>query len=584
MVFFRHGSGACCFVTLCLSINPMQAASSDFAENSPRIAADVFSQYDGAKAILGTGVFAPLFSQDGSILFLDASLSAAENDFHTASIGVGYRVQRAWGVLGLNAFFDAGQTEFSGVRNQIGLGAEFASGRFRLGVNGYLPLDDREAALGAASARIIGNELRLFGGEEHFLKGIDLEFGVLAAGFTMDSLTAEIWANGKLESFHSDVLGVQNSASIGLEAVVHPTALGFDRSTLKLQAAAQWDEQTDDLALAVGFKVSVALGAVGFDTNMVRDAETDVLTNRVRRRHGIKTVAAATGPSELTFDHDTNVALNTVQQVNSQADLVSAVAGSNNLVVVDAGTGPYARINLTSNSTIMGGGSTIEVRGRTTGQVVSFTADGSRPTITIGPFSGQAMGAGISPQGIHIAGFEFIGSGGTNLFAPSAGIGFGSGARNIVIDHNSFFNTTFAIGFGPFGSDIVIRDNTIDTSMLGLNMGSNLGNVSIVGNRFGNIYSFFNSFGFAMTFASHTGNSQAAPINISDNEFYGVIPFAIFNLTGSGYDFAGAGNTSTALGNGNNPVTLCSKSGIANFTGSVLFDIGVARDTPLDCP
>lgn len=583
MIFFRHGSGASCFVVLCLSINPVQAASSDFAENSPRVVADIFSKYDGAKAIFGTGVFAPLFSQDGSILFLDASFSAAQSDFHTASIGVGYRLQRAWGVLGLNAFFDVGQTEFSSVRNQIGLGAEFASGRFRLGINGYLPLDNREDALGASSARIVGNELRLFGGEEHFLKGFDLEFGVLAASFAMESLTAEIWANGQLESFHSDVLGVQNGASIGLEAVVHPTDMGLYRSTLKLQVTAQWDEQTDDLALAAGFNVNVALGAAGAGSNIERDAETDVLTNRVRRRHGIKTVAAATGFSELTYDNDTDVALDTVYQVSDQAGLVAALANQNALVIVDAMSSSYTPIVLNGDITVMGGSSGIELRGQHSGNVVSFTAPGSRPSVNV-PF--QDTGIGIIGDNNHVAGFDVIGSGGALSFFGGVGIAVATGSNNIVIEQNYLSDNPTGISVGPFGRDYVFRNNTIENAVIGFNLSGNQYNLLIEDNRIGNLYQSFAAWGTGIAVSTNLVPALSAlePITIQGNQFFGTIEGEIIRVSGQGYTLAGTGNSSTAVGLNNTGVVLCSNGGSGIFNGTVAFDIGIAADTLIDCP
>lgn len=591
MAIFRLARASICAAALCPFFVIGDAVSSDSGQNSLSqntqsvlaASVDVFSRYDGAKASLGAGLFAPFFNENGISVFFDGSLSAHENGFNAASVGIGYRVNRAWGVLGLNGFFDVGETLYSGVRQQIGLGAELATGRFRVGINGYLPLDDVEAASQAVGVRIVDDELRMFAGQEHFLKGADLEFGVLASHISTDALSAEIWANGKVESFMSDVLGTQNQASFGLEAVVRPVSLaGLSGSTLKLQTGAQWDSETDDIAFVASFNVSMALNAD--DGRAVRSgqAEADVLSNRVRRRHGIKTAAAATGLSELTYDHETDVALNTVYQPLDQTNLDLALTNTDALVIVDDQSTSFGPITLGSDITLMGGGSTILVRGQQSGNVAAFAAPGSTPHFYNGLFgSGPVITVSNNSRGVHIAGLDILGNGGNSLFFPRSGIAIGTGTRNIVVENNRILNTTSGISQGPFGGDVIIRNNYIEDAILGLNLGSNLTGVLIEGNTIGNMrLNQFNNFGHAMTFPYHTGNSSLGPVIIKDNRFFGVIPGSILAVTGNGYEFGGSGNVSTATNLTSAPSELCTKSSFGTvFMGTIGFSSGLIEDT-----
>lgn len=591
MAIFRLARAAVCAIVLYLPFAIEDAASSDSGRNSlneetqsgPVASGDVFSRYDGANAILGAGLFAPFFSENGISAFFDGSLSADDSGFNAASVGIGYRVQRAWGVLGFNGFFDVSETLYSGVRRQIGLGAELATGRFRLGINGYLPFDEVETASQAIGVRIVGNELRMFAGQEHFLKGADLEFGVLAADIVTDTVSTEIWANGKLESFTSDVLRTRNQAAFGLEAVVRPVGLaGLSGSTLKLHTGAQWDSETDDIAFVAGFNVSMALNADNGHSITSSRAEANVLSNRVRRRHGIKTAAAATGFSELTYDHETDVALNTVHQPFDQTSLDLALTNTDALVIVDDPGTSFGQITLGSDVTLMGGGSTILVRGQQSGNVAAFTASGSMPHFYNGMFgAGSVITVSNNSNGVHIAGLDILGNGGNGLFFPRDGIGIGAGVRNIVIENNRTLNTTSGISQGPFGGDVIIRNNYIEDAVLGLNLGSNLTDVLIEGNTFGNLrLDQNNTSGHAITLPSHTGTSSLGPVVIKDNRFFGAIPGSILFVSGTGYDFDGSGNASTAINSTSAASALCTKSGSGMvFTGSIGFSSGLIQDT-----
>ncbi|MEP0520935.1 MAG: inverse autotransporter beta domain-containing protein [Hyphomicrobiales bacterium] len=589
MAIFRLAHTSICVAVLSLPFAVNEAIALDSEQNplneetqsGPFASGDVFSRYDGARPILGAGLFAPFFNENGMSVFFDGSLSAHDDGFNAASVGIGYRIQRAWGVLGLNGFFDVSETLYSGLREQIGLGAELATGRFRVGLNGYLPLDEIETTSHVLGVRLVGEELRMFGEREHFLKGADLEFGALAADIATDTLSAEIWANGKFESFTSDVLGTRNQATIGVEAVVRPVGLtGFSGSTLKLETGAQWDSETNDIAFVAGFNVSMALNADDGRALSADHAETEILSNRVRRRHGIKTEVA--GFSELTYDHETDVALDTVFQPIDQPTLDLALTNTDALVIVDDPGTSFGPVSLNSDITLMGGSSTILVRGQQSGNVAAFTAPGSMPHFYNGMFgTGSVTTVSNNSSGVHIAGLDILGNGGNGLFFSRNGIGIGAGVRNIVIENNRMLNTTAGIGQGPFGGDVIIRNNYIEDAVLGLNLGSNLTGVLIEGNTFGNLrLDQNNTSGHAITLPFHTGNSSLGPVVVKDNIFFGVIPGSILFVSGVGYDFDGSGNVSTATNSISAASALCTKSGFGMaFTGTIGFSSGLIQDT-----
>ena len=583
MALFRRARSLCCGAVFFLSVNCGQISTANAYEPVLLPNVDIFSNYESGRPAFGVGVFAPLLQNGSSFVFLDGSLSASDTAFNAASIGIGYRIQRSWGVLGINGFLDLSQPVYSDIQTQIGLGLEVATGRFRLGVNGYLPLDDKETALGASEAVIVGNELLIFGGEEHFLKGVELELGILAGQFDTGQFSAQLWTHGKLASFYSDELGSQNSAQIGFEAVIKPFSSVLSNSEIRFGAGASWDED-NDFGLTASFKMSMALGRRTSASHSDHGAAYDLLSNRVSRRLGVYSKGSATGASELTYDHDTNVALNTVYQVDNQLDLDAALLNSNSLTIVDGSSTTYTPIKLRGDRTVMGGGSTILVRGRDTGQVVAFTAAGARPTIKVitNPLTTTTYsrtGADITGNNSHIAGFKFVGTGGFTLFF-GVGVGIGSNVSNTVIEQNTFDNFPAAITISPFGRDHIIRANHIERSYIGVNLGSSLLNVLIEDNQIGNLDLLFGSKGDAIHIPSGANVSSAAePITIQNNYFFGIISGAIIDVSSGGYALAGSGNSSSALnGSGVSAVSafLCTTNGLA-FSGTVGFKGGAVQ-------
>ena len=107
----------------------------------------------------------------GSALFLQPGLVLSrgpeERSLLGGSLGIVYRFEGAGGIVGLNAFHDLNRISGSGrarTHRQASLGADYQSGRGRIGANWYIPLSGR-TAWDAGGARLTeyavgGPELR----------------------------------------------------------------------------------------------------------------------------------------------------------------------------------------------------------------------------------------------------------------------------------------------------------------------------------------------------------------------------------------------------------------------------------------
>ncbi len=256
----------------------------------------------------------------------------------------------------------------------------------------------------------------------------------------------------------------------------------------------------------------------------------------------------------------------------------------NTITVVDGSQTGFAEFTVGGDRTVVGGSSTIKVRGRQTGTVVDFNAPGITPTINV--LASFTSGVGVLGDNTHIAGFDINGNGVNSLFLGTTGISINPGASNIVLEQNHIQNSASGISVAPFGRDFVFRNNRIETAVAALNMGSNLHNVLIEGNQIGNlVQTSFNSGGIAILINYGTGAQSAAePVTIQNNNFYGVIPESIISVGGTGYTLAGNGNVSTALVSNALLAAvspLCIKSSAAAFGGSVGFASGTVQDLTL---
>ena len=85
-----------------------------------------------------------LFLQPGLVL----SRGPGERSLHGGTLGIVYRFEGAGGIVGLNAFHDLNRISGAGrgrTHRQASLGADYQTGRSRLGANWYFPLTGRRA-------------------------------------------------------------------------------------------------------------------------------------------------------------------------------------------------------------------------------------------------------------------------------------------------------------------------------------------------------------------------------------------------------------------------------------------------------
>lgn len=273
---------------------------------------------------------------------------------------------------------------------------------------------------------------------------------------------------------------------------------------------------------------------------------------------------------EPVADARTGVIFRTVIQVDG-GDAIDPEPLVGNKLIIATGeyTGPQT---LEANRTLIGGGSTIHVRGLRSGRVTAFTAPGARPRI----FSQTGPGLTLNGDNIHIAGMDIEtadgngisgGSDRSNIVtehirvetsdATGRGIRFGENNANIRLLQNIVMALDDGIRFGDGNRDIQIAGNQITTTGGGqaIRSGDDNRNIRLIGN----------------TISAQGVSAQAirfgadnVDLLLSDNTFDAVGgDIFVFSSTGNGLSAGSIENSLTSAPGG----AVCGGSG--SFTGAL---------------
>lgn len=354
-------------------------------------------------------LWVPFAQGNTSLLFGEMRGKLFEDDMREGNLALGYRQMMPGGWnLGLWGGYDIRESAYGNTFHQLASGIEALSDRWDFRANAYLPLDDSETLFSASTFTPTSAPTLEFTGtsiglmttgfttttalQELALWGFDAEIGTRIFSTPLDLSgprhELRVYA-GAYHFDHSDlptsVTGPRLRAEWRMDEVVDQ----WEGSRLTFEAEYSHDDLRDD-RVEVGARLRLPFGAEGRPAYASRaltaqerrmsdgiERDTDIVTNT-------NTTSSTTASSinEAVEDAETGVRFDRVATIDATANLTttSSNAGENSLIIADGTAGTINGVHaLQGRQTLQGGGSTIQVRGVTSGIVVDFTAPGTRP-------------------------------------------------------------------------------------------------------------------------------------------------------------------------------------------------------------
>ncbi|HKJ63592.1 MAG TPA: inverse autotransporter beta domain-containing protein, partial [Hyphomicrobiales bacterium] len=395
-------------------------------------------------------LWAPVLQDHDSLFFADLRGKLFAEDQEEGNAAIGYRFMRndGWNP-GFWIGLDRRNTESGTNFDQAAFGVEALSADWDFRINGYVPLNDRELVSstttgsggGTPSVEVIGSSIFLVNSGstttdlyEIAMWGADAEIGWRVPlerlgydptwGLSLkDEGDASSGRHHELRLYaggfyfdHSDFAGEVAGPRARAEWRIENIFEDWDGSRLTFEAAWQHDDVREH-QIEGGLRLRIPLGGeTGSSTRYALNAQERRMTEGLKRDTDIVSQSQSVvtesgsgggGEQELIEDAETGVAFDTVLTVANGDNLQTGIttAGVNALVIALGGGSNFGAVTMQSDQTLLGGGGSIQVRGRTSGTVATYTAPGARPTIY-----GASSGIVITADNTHIAGIDADGT------------------------------------------------------------------------------------------------------------------------------------------------------------------------------
>ncbi|EKS27816.1 inverse autotransporter beta domain-containing protein [Afipia felis] len=375
----------------------------------------------GTRSLGDAGLFAPLWQNQTSLLFTDIRGRFDSQDGREGNFGLGYRhmLNNGWN-LGVYGYYDVRRSSLGNMFNQATVGVEALSADWDLRANVYAPFGNRSRQVGVLGgnpfADFANGTIQIVTPERHqllerALTGFDGEIGWRAPVFDVDALTqVRLYGGGFYfggGGVTRDIAGPRGRIEFSIDNVAN-----FSGARLTLGA----EVQHDDVRGTQGFAIARLRVPLHAETSAPRrlSAQERRMTERVVRDVDI---VSGTGRGAALKAEIREAAINTwnnqtvtdVVQVSAttQAALQGQLDahGAGSVVILNgAPTAITATTTVQAGQTLLGGGTTLALRGATTGAVVNFLAPGAAGNLT-GAVSGNAvvtLGAGSVVGGLTV--------------------------------------------------------------------------------------------------------------------------------------------------------------------------------------
>lgn len=236
-------------------------------------------------------------------------------------------------------------------------------------------------------------------------------------------------------------------------------------SRLTLAFEFQWDDVRDDQWKG-GLLFRIPLGGGSSEPVQAPRAHQRRLMRMTERIVRDVDIVAGESKREGVVSARTGVAFQQVIVVDGNtADAEGTIegAGDNSVVIADGQAGtitPADTIDMNTGQVLMGGGSSLAVRGANTGALATFRAPGTRGTLSISAGSGVDLINGASNT--RILGVDLVGTAG-----EAHGIVLNN-TTNVLIDHSTIITTGTGLdsssGIQAFDSQVMVNHSTLTTS------------------------------------------------------------------------------------------------------------------------
>lgn len=551
----------------------------------------------------GLTLFAPITQSADSLLFTELRAQIRQDGPIGGSATLGWRNMGVSGFnFGIWAGADAGRTDADADADdrtnvQISGSLEAISERFEARINGHLPLtSSRKTETGVAVIKLSGSQITLANTQDAPLYGVDAELGTRLNFDSLDNLSPiSLGLYGGGYHFDSED-ALEPVTGYKLRAALEFNDLGPVGSRLTAHYAYS-DDTYNGPQHQAGLSFRIPLGSISSNASSGANSggggagefstQYGRMTGRLERRNHVQ--LALSKEHELVEDALTGVAFDRVAYAGQSITDTSIAAGDNSLIIAnEAISGANIGQELQGNQTLIGGGTTIQMRGRTTGTTAGFTAPGARGSITNISSVGfnDTIGLRLLGSNTHVAGLE-IAANGYNSIGVS--VKSGTGGTNIHIVNNDITTTgtdySYGIEFGSDYTNVQIRNNRLQASAdflaVGIWIYPNGRDIGIVNNHIKLDAISLNSPG-AFELGIQTAIVLLGGMNnvlISNNDIhFGAFSSTIIGIafTGDGTTLApgGTGNTLTrAVTTANQNYQTCSLGYFSGFIGT--FDITV---------
>jgi hypothetical protein len=543
-------------------------------------------------------LWAPLMQDGQSLVFTDIRGRFFDDDAQEGNIALGYRYVGDYGWNpGFWVGYDRRHTGYDSDFNQVSFGLEALSPDWDVRLNGYAPLSNSELVSSFStstpgSLEVIGDDLLVVPGlstqrdlYEIAFWGVDVEIGYRIplerwglGAVQMAGLKEEPASSGRHHDlrvfagayyfdhpdFDEEIAGPRVRAEWRIENIFED----WDGSRLTVEAAFQHDDVRDN-QLEAGLRLRIPLGGRSagpsyaalspqekrMTEGLKRDRDIVVETNLV-------TSSIGGGASEPVEDAVTGVDFDSITFVQNGSDMTAALtgAGGNALLVAFGGTTNFGPSVMVANQTLLGGGGLLQVRSRTTGQLYTYTAPGTRPTFQ----ADQAPGIAAADNG-HIKS--------VNITGGAVGIQV-AGPQRVVVDDATITGSVFGLSSNGSGSTLIVRNSTISGGSAGIVSGDVDQTLVIENNVFDNL-------GTGIVIGDASGNLTNANITATNNTFTGAFTNYLLTFPNGTTNLLGTGNVdATTASNG-----ICIRDFFATLNGAINFQGGgVASQITCDIP